>query len=62
MSLISENYNCFEFLHCYSTKYMSEDNILKTLMSDAERKRLRSENETPEERTIRQEKLREGQR
>ena len=41
---------------------MSEDNILKTLMSDAERKRLRSENETPEERTIRQEKLREGQR
>ena len=42
---------------------MSEDNIpQKTLMSDAERKRLRCENETPEERAIRQEKQRERQR
>ena len=42
---------------------MSEDNIpQKTLMSDAERKRLRRENETPEERAIRQEKQRERQR
>ena len=42
---------------------MSEDNIpQKTLMSDAERKRLRRENETPEERAIRQENQRERPR
>ena len=70
MSLVTENYNYFEFSIAL-TKYMSEDNIpQKTLMSDAERKRLRRENETPEERIARssgvsfhnQEKQRERQR
>ena len=41
---------------------MSEDIPEKTLISEADRKRLRHEKETPEERAIRQEKQRERQR
>ena len=42
---------------------MSEDIIpQKTLMFEAERKRLRCENETPKERAVRQEKQRGRQR
>ena len=58
MSLVTANYNYWIFN--LLTKYMSEDNIpQKTLMSDAERKRLRREYECPEEWAIRQEKQRE---
>ena len=41
---------------------MSEDISERTLISEAERKWLRREKETPEERAIRQEKQRERQR
>ena len=42
---------------------MSQDNLpLRTLISEAERKRIRREKETPEELAIRREKQRERQR
>ena len=63
MSLAIEYYNYFEVSNSYRTlTCMSEDIPEKTLISKAERKRLKREKETPEERAIRQEKQRERQR